>query len=110
MRLVIDDNLPRKSAGHLRGHECCTVFECGWSGKKNGALLALAGPLLDVLLTLDKNISYQQDLRTVAIAVLVIRARSNRIQDPLPVTPECLAGLERLQPLQVVRVGAFPSR
>jgi hypothetical protein len=47
--------------GHLKGHECRTVTECGWAGKTNGELLSLAGSLFDVLLTLDKNIPYQQD-------------------------------------------------
>ena len=110
MKILIDENLPRKLAGHLQGHDCRTVAECGWSGTKNGALLVLADPLFDVLLTLDKNIPYQQDLMTVRIALLIIRARSNRIQDLLAVIPECLATLERLQPRQVARVGDFPSR
>jgi len=77
-------------------------------GKKNGELLALADPLFDVLLTLDKNLPYQQSLQSGRIAVLIVRVRSNRIQD-LPVIPECLAALESIQPQQVARVGAFLS-
>ena len=42
MKVLIDENLPRKLAGHLKGHECRTVAECGWAGKKNGELLSLA--------------------------------------------------------------------
>jgi len=42
MKILIDENLPRKLAAHLEGHECRTVVECGWSGKKNGELSALA--------------------------------------------------------------------
>jgi hypothetical protein len=61
MNVLIVENLPRKLAGHLKGHECRTVTECGWAGKTNGELLSLAEPLFDVLLTLDKNIPYQQD-------------------------------------------------
>ena len=86
-----------------------SVVECGWSGKKNGELLAQADPLFDLLLTLDKNLPYQQNLTTKRIAVLIVRARSNRIQDLLPVIPECLAALATIQPCQVVRVGSFPS-
>ena len=110
MRILIDENLPRKLAGHLPGHECRTVVECGWSGKKNGELLELADPLFDVLLTLDKNLPYQQGLRTGQIAVLIVRARSNRIQDLFPIVPACLAALESIQPRQVVRIGALPTR
>ena len=42
MRILLDENLPRKLAGHFIGHECQTVAECGWSGKKNGELLGLS--------------------------------------------------------------------
>ena len=105
MRILLEENLPRKLAGHLIGHTCRTVVECGWSGKKNGELLGLADPQFDVLLTLDKNLPYQQNLDTKRIAVLIVRARSNRIQDLFPVIPECLAALKKIQPRQVVRVG-----
>jgi hypothetical protein len=110
MRILLDENLPRKLARHLIGHECRTVAECGWSGKKNGELLAQADLLFDVLLTLDKNLPYQQDLTTKRIAVLIVRARSNRMQDLLPMLPECLAGLGNIRPQQVVHVGRFTSR
>jgi hypothetical protein len=56
MKILLDENLPRKLAEHIVGHDCSTVVLCGWSGKKNGELLALADPLFDVLLTLDKNL------------------------------------------------------
>jgi hypothetical protein len=105
MRVLLDENLPRKLTGYIVGHDCSTVVLCGWSGKKNGELLALADPLFDVLLTLDKNLPYQQNLDTKRIAVLIVRARSNRIQDLLPVVPECLAALRAIQPQQVVCVG-----
>ena len=48
MRVLLDENLPRKLAGHLPGHQCRSVAESGWSGKKNGELLALADPMFDV--------------------------------------------------------------
>ena len=87
MRVLIDENLPRKLASYLQGHDCRTVTECGWAGRKNGELLSLAEPLFDVLLTLDKSVPYQQDVSSGRIAVLIVRARSNRIQDLLPSSP-----------------------
>lgn len=110
MKILLDENLPRKLAAHLEGHQCRTVVECGWSGKKNGELLALADSQFDVLLTLDKNIPYQQNLHSVRIAVLIIHAHSSRIPDLLPLLPECLGALATIQPRQVVRVGSAPSR
>lgn len=110
MKVLIDENLPRKLAGHLKGHECRTVAECGWAGKKNGELLSLAEPQFDVLLTLDKNLPYQQDLKLGRIAILIVRAPSNRIQDLLPVIPDCLVALQSIEPGHVVRVGNPPTR
>jgi predicted nuclease of predicted toxin-antitoxin system len=110
MKILIDENLPRKLVAYLLGHESRTVVECGWPGKKNGELLALADLLFDVLLTLDKNLPYQQNLDSIRIAVLIIHAYSNRLSDLLPLLPECLAALETIQPRQVVRVGSASSR
>jgi hypothetical protein len=106
MKILIDENLPRKLAAYLEGHECRTVVEYGWSGKKNGELLALADPLFDV----RQEPPYQQNLDSVRVAVLIVRARSNRIQDLLPLLPECLAALVNIQHRQVVRLGALPPR
>jgi hypothetical protein len=105
MRVLIDENLPRKLAHYVTGHKCRTVVECGWAGRKNGELLALAEPQFDVLLTLDKSVPFQQEISSRRIAVLVIRARSNRVEDLLPCIPECLAALESIGPGEVVRVG-----
>ena len=110
MKILIDENLPRKLAAHLEGHECRTVVQCGWSGKKNGDLPVVADSLFDVLLTLDKNLPYQQNLDSVRIAVLIIHAYSNRLADLLPLLPECLVALETIQPRQVIRIGINPSR
>ncbi len=110
MRILLDENLPRKLAAHFSGHECRTVVQCGWSGTKNGELLALADPLFDILLTLDKNLPYQQNLNTKRIAVLIVRAHSNRIQDLLPIIPECLAALASIQPSQLIRISSYLSR
>lgn len=105
MKILIDENLPRKLKEYLPGHECRTVTECGWAGTRNGELLLLAEPLFDVLLSLDKNIPYQQQLSSRRIAVLIVRARSNRIQDLLAFIPDCLTTLERIQPGEVIRIG-----
>jgi len=110
MKVLIDENLPRKLAGHLKGHECRTVAECGWAGKKNGELLFLAEPQFDVLLPLDKSIPHQQDLNLGRIAILIVRAHSNRIQDLIPVIPDCLVALHSIEPGQVFRVGKPPTR
>ena len=67
----------------------------GWAGIKNGALLALAEKEFDAFITVDRKISIQQDLTKFKIPVLLLRARSNRLEDIRPLVPELLKTLDR---------------
>src|SRR5712664_4359825 len=74
MKLLIDECLPRTLKRLLGDHECRTVQEMGWSGKKNGVLLSLAELEFDVLVTVDQGIEYEQNLANRKMAVLVLTA------------------------------------
>ena len=74
----------------------------GWSGLKNGKLLREAQVHFDVMVTVDSNLSFQQHLVSFKIAVIVLRARSNRLQDLEPLVPKLLQALESAQPGKVV--------
>jgi hypothetical protein len=65
----------------------------GWASKSNGELLALAAGEFDVFLTVDRNLSYQQDVSAVDIAVLVLVARSNALDVLRPLVPLVLDAL-----------------
>ncbi len=104
------DDLPPLKAAVLRTLAKLAPPSSSVGGEAKRILLSLADPQFDLLLTLDKNLSYQQNLDTKRTAVLIVRARSNRIQDLLPVIPECLAALERIQWQPVVRVDSFPPQ
>ena len=104
MKLLIDECLPRPLKRLLVEHECKTVQEMGWSGQKNGALLALADRQFDVLVTMDQGIEYQQQLANLEIAVLVVSARSNQIDDLAPLVPAALDALRTIQRGRVIRV------
>jgi len=77
----------------------------GWASKKNGELLALAAPDFDVFLTVDRNLSFQQNLPRFKIAVLVLRARTNRLVDLLPLMPKILEAIPRSKAGEVVSIG-----
>jgi hypothetical protein len=62
----------------------------GWASKRNGELLAVAASAFDVFLTADRNLSYQQDVSVFNIAVIVLVAQSNRIDDLRPLAPRVL--------------------
>jgi hypothetical protein len=75
-----------------------TVVEMGWGGVKNGALLALAAQGFDAFITVDKNLQYQQNLRALPLAVIVLDAQSNELAHLLALVPkleETLADLPR---------------
>jgi|ERR1019366_1805484 predicted nuclease of predicted toxin-antitoxin system len=106
MRLLIDECLPRALKQLLAEHECRTVQEMGWSAKRNGELLLLAEKGFDVLVTVDQGIEYEQNLANREIALLVLGARSNQIEDLAPIIPAALAALRGIQQGKIVRVGA----
>ena len=74
-----------------------------WQGKCE--LLRLAENDFDVFVTIDKNIRHQQNLTGRHIAVVIIRATSNDLDDIQPQVPQALAALKTIRPGQVVEVG-----
>jgi hypothetical protein len=65
----------------------------GWNTIKNGELLTLASREFDVFITVDRNLSFQQSLSSFSIAVIVLRAESNRLADLQPLVPKLLAAI-----------------
>jgi Domain of unknown function (DUF5615) len=105
MRVLIDECIPRKFKSELRPHDCQTVPEAGFAGKKNGELLSLADGRFDVFITLDKGVAFQQNLTSRKIAVVLIRSKSNRLADVQQHASACLAAIQSIQPGQLLRVG-----
>src|SRR5882757_607104 len=103
MRLLLDECMPRRLKLLFvdGGHKCETVSEAGFSGKRNGELLALAEGRFDVLVTIDKNIRFQQNLGGRDIAILIIHALSNDLDDIRPQIPRALTVLNNIVSGQV---------
>ncbi|MFQ5742982.1 MAG: DUF5615 family PIN-like protein [Acidobacteriota bacterium] len=106
MRLLLDESLPRQLARELSGHEATTVVQRGWAGLGNGELLRRAvAEGFDVLVTGDRNIRHQQSIPALAIGVVVVAARTNRIEDLLPLVPKVLEALAAVRPGELREVG-----
>ncbi|MGH9404202.1 MAG: hypothetical protein ACRD5K_20105 [Candidatus Acidiferrales bacterium] len=106
MRILLDECLPKDLGKHLHGHECGTVPASGFSGKANGELLALAEHSgWQVLLTVDHGMPYQQNLSARSISLAIIRSKSNRMPDLLPLVPDILNAMRSIKPGQTVRIG-----
>ncbi len=106
MTILLDECLPRRLGRLLAGHEVKTTRQMNWQGLSNGKLLSAADPHFDVFLTVDKNLVVQQKFEGLHLAVIVLRAPSNKIEDLSPLVPRILALLPVLQPGKVVTVGA----
>jgi hypothetical protein len=106
VRVPLDECLPRPLKRELVGHNVRTAPEMGWVGKTNGELLGLAAAAFDVFLTTDRNLSYQQNVRTFAIAIIVLIATSNRVEDLRPLVPQILEALTTVQPGTVTPIEA----
>ena len=78
MKILLDECVDRRFAAELSEFEVSTVPKMGWAGVKNGELMRLAEKEFDVFLTVDRNLSYQQNLPRYDIALMVLRATSNR--------------------------------
>jgi len=62
MRLLLDESVPGRLRRVLPAHTVNTAVEMGWSGVKNGALLALAAAEVEAFITVDRNLPYQQNV------------------------------------------------
>jgi len=105
VRVLLDENLPRDLVTELTGHDVTTVQAAGWSGINNGELLRRAHGRFEVLLTMDRGLRYQQNLKRLRLSILLIRARSNRMIHLRPLVNGVLMALEDLQPGQFREVG-----
>jgi predicted nuclease of predicted toxin-antitoxin system len=79
MKLLLDENLPKRLKNDFSEHEIFHVSDLGWNGVKNGELLKLMlANSFDVLLTFDKNLRYQQNFQKYPISVFVLVAERNQ--------------------------------
>jgi len=104
MRILLDECVPRRLRSELAGHDVFTAVEMGWSGKQNGELLALAEAHFDVFLTLDRNISYQQNVSTLQLRMIVLRSKKGDLASLKQGMPEVRALLNKLKPGEIAFV------
>lgn len=66
MKLLLDENLPSRLKLQFKSHDVYSVYDMGWSGMKNGNLLReMQKNGFDALITFDKNLQHQQNLKNI---------------------------------------------
>jgi len=103
-RLLLDECVDRRLAIYLDPHEVSTVAKVGWSGVTNGQLLCRAEQDFEILITVDRNLSFQQSVIDFKLAIIVLHAISNRLDALLPLVPKLLKAITSAKPGQVIQV------
>lgn len=89
MKLLLDESVPRLLGDRFPTRfEIYTVQQMRWTGRSNGDLLRLAADHdFAAFITADQGIEYQQNLKTLAIPVVVLIAHPTRYQELYPLIP-----------------------
>ncbi|RYZ20101.1 MAG: hypothetical protein EOO16_17800 [Chitinophagaceae bacterium] len=88
MKLLLDENLPKRLKLDFSDHEIYTVRDKGWNGIQNGHLMQLMiADGFDALLTFDKNLQHQQNFQKYSIAVFVLSAFNNTYAELTKLSP-----------------------
>ena len=105
MRVLLDECIDWRLSRDLMGHDVKTTRQMGWATIKNGDLLALASEHFDVFVTVDRNLAFQQHLVSFSVAVIVLRAHTNRLAALRSLLPELLAAIPAAVPGAATVVG-----
>jgi predicted nuclease of predicted toxin-antitoxin system len=102
VRILLDECIPRKLARELTGHEAATIASMGWRGVKNGELLRrIAEAGFDAMLTVDKNLQFQQRVSELPYPVVVMDSLNNSLAALRPCVPSVLRALANAKPGEV---------
>lgn len=107
MRVFLDECVDRRLARDIVGHEVRTARDQGWTGIANGLLLARVSHSFDVFVTVDRNLAFQQNLPSFSIAIIVMRAKSNRLAHLRLLMPELLTAIGSAPPGLATVVGSM---
>jgi predicted nuclease of predicted toxin-antitoxin system len=105
MKLLLDECVVRDLKKDLAGHEVATVVEAGLGGLENGKLLRVASGNFDVLITVDRNLPFQQNIASLQISVLILIGSGITYADLRPLIPKVLKQLSLVQPGKIYRIG-----
>jgi hypothetical protein len=106
VKVLLDECVDWRLTRDIPGHDVKTACQMGWTTIKNGELLSLASESFDVFVTVDRNLSFQQNLGSFSIAVVVLQAKTNRLADLKPLAPRLMAAIESALPGAVKLISA----
>jgi hypothetical protein len=104
VKIILDECVDWRLARDLSKHDVKTARQIGWAAVGNGELLNLASPEFDAFITVDRNLSFQQNIGSFSIAVLVLHGKTNRLADLKPLVPSLLTALDSARPGTITHI------
>ena len=105
-RILFDECVPRKLLRELPNLAASHAITEGWAGHRNGMLMgAMLAAGFSTLVTVDRNLIFQQNVAASGLAVIVLHAKSNRVPDLVPLIPALLTVLPTVRAGTVTHVG-----
>jgi hypothetical protein len=96
LKILLDEGVPKVIQRRLTGLSISNVEELGWRGIKNGKLLELMAGQFQVLITADKNLPFQQNLKKRQISAIILP--SNDVPTVIGLLPEIEQALVAIAP------------
>ena len=110
MKILLDECVNRKLKSRLAGTEVYTVAEMNWRSLRNGNLMRAAiENKFDVLLTVDKNLEYQQNMAKYDIVVVVFNVLKNTIQDLEALVPSFITQMPMFEKGCIYRINKLDA-
>lgn len=111
---MLDEQVPVELAGMLNTlaprHTISTVADESWKGLKNGELLRrMREAGFPALVTIDRRMEYQQNIRRSGVGLVVLHARRARIQELAPLAPAIVQALDTIRPGDVIHIRSAPA-
>ena len=108
MRVLIDACVDPRVAGLLTGHQAQTAHELGWHLLKDRDLLRQVSGRFDVLLTIDRGIEFEHNLKALRLGVIVLHVEKNKVEFYRPLAAQILSAIERIAAGEVAHVPPEP--
>ena len=109
MRILLDECVDWRLSRSIQGHEVVSVQQAGWAGLPDESILERAAASFDVLITVDRNLTVQQQISRYDLGVVVLSAPSNRLADLLVLVPDLLLALDWTRPCEAQVIKRRPS-
>src|SRR4051812_46530287 len=98
MKILLDECVTKRLKQHLKEYEVFTVTQMRWNGLKNGKLLTeCVNNTFDLILTIDKNLMFQQNLDKCPITIAVLNSQTSKIEELVLFMPSFKAQIDNFE-------------